>query len=384
MKRTISFVRGKGDLQHNNRQRNPLPRNVDPLRMKDNIYLIQEPLEVAYEKCFGKAIEEFNKGKKPCRQKTVGDYMEQIKQNQNNRNQPKLFYEWVVQIGDMIDSGHGNNEAGFKACTEVLKEYMEDFQRRNPGIYVFNMALHLDERTPHLHIDGIFVGKGFKNGMQTRNSQTKAFENMGFKTKGNREDNGLKAWQQQEREELSKIARAHGIETTLQNAGKRKQLSVNEYKAIVQYADREAERTADRVLQERGFLDKLAGKVTEKDYKQILLAYRGKCNELKREQTARAEEREGLLSLDAVQEKQNADQLRDELKKTQKALQEQARDFSLLSEAFRKLSAYVPFKERERAYDIARGIKGASVSMPANYNQNAGKKKDFSRDRGRE
>ena len=265
MQRTISFVRGKGDILHNNRQRRPLPHNVDPLRVKDNIIFKQEPLEVAYEKCFGKAIEDYNKGKKPCRQRTVMDYMAQIEANQGKKNQPKLYYEWVIQVGDMMDSGHGNNEEGFKACAEILKEYMEDFQRRNPGIYCFNMALHLDEKTPHVHVDGFFIGSGFRTGLATRNSMNKAFENMGFRTRGTKDDNGLKAWQQREREELARIARKHGIETTQQNAGKRKQLTVNEYKTLMQYVDREAERTADRVLNERGFLDKLAGKVTEKD-----------------------------------------------------------------------------------------------------------------------
>ena len=87
MKRTISFVRGKGDILHNNRERHPLPRNVDPERVKDNIIFIREPLEVAYQKAFGQAIEDYNRGKKPCRQRTVTDYMNQIEANQGKKNQ---------------------------------------------------------------------------------------------------------------------------------------------------------------------------------------------------------------------------------------------------------------------------------------------------------
>ena len=374
MKRTISFVRGKGDIQHNNRERSPLPRNVDPLRVKDNIYLVQEDLETAYNNAFGKAIEEYNKGKKPCRQRTVKDYMAQIEMNQHKKNQPKLYYEWVIQIGDMMDSGHGNNEEDFWACAEVLKEYMENFQERNKGIYCFNMALHLDEKVPHIHLDGLFVGTGFKNGQQTRNSMTKAFENMGFKTAGNKEDNGLKAWQQREREELARIAREHGIETTMQNAGKRGQLTVREYKTLMQYADREAERTADKVLNGRGTLDKLAGKVNDTDYKKLLLAYRGKCNELERERTARAEEREALLSMDAVKEKQNATETQQKCDKLQAENEAIRKDFFLLSDAFRKVSAFVPLKAREKVYEIAKGIKGAIVAPSAYVKLDAGKR----------
>ena len=388
MKRTISFVRGKGDILHNNRQRHPLPRNVDPLRVKDNIIFKQESLEEAYTKCFGKAIEEYNKGKKPCRRRTVRDYMAQIEANQNKKNCPKLYYEWVIQVGDQFDSGHGNNEEGFRACTEILKEYMEGFQERNKGIYCFNMCLHLDEKSPHVHLDGFFRGTGFKTGFQTRNSMNKAFENMGFKTKGNKDDNGLKAWQQREREELARIARKHGIETTMQNAGKRKQLTVDEYKAIAQYADREAERVTDNVLNDRNILDKLAGKINEADYKKVLLAYKGKCNELERERKARAEEREVMLSMDATKEKQKADYYLQKLEEMQKEtegikqeLQQQRKDFFLLSEAFRKASSLVPMKAREKVYAIAKGIKGASVGMIASYNRKAaGKDEDLKHD----
>lgn len=374
MKRTISFVRGKGDILHNNRQRHPLPRNVDPERVKDNIIFIQEPLEVAYQNAFGKAIEDYNRGKKKCRQRTVKDYMNQIEANQGKKNQPKLYYEWVIQVGDMMDSGHGNNEEGFKACAEILKEYMEDFQRRNPGIYCFNMALHLDERTPHVHIDGFFRGTGFRTGQQARNSMNKAFENMGFKTKGNKEDNGLKAWQQREREELARIAREHGIETTMQNAGKRGQLKTDEYKAVVQYADREAERANDRVMNERGILDKMAGKVNEDDYKKVLLAYRGKCNELERERQARAEEREALLSLDAVKEKESATKVQQKCNELQTENEAIRKDFFLLSDTFRKVSAFVPLKAREKVYEIAKGIKGAIVAPSAYVKLDAGKR----------
>ena len=380
MKRTISFVRGKGDILHNNRERHPLPRNVDPLRVKDNIIFIREPLEVAYQKAFGQAIEDYNRGKKPCRQRTVTDYMNQIEANQGKKNQPKLYYEWVIQIGDMMDSGHGNNEAGFRACAEILKEYMEHFQERNKGIYCFNMSLHLDERTPHIHIDGFFRGEGFKNGMQVRNSQTKAFENMGIHSKGNREDNGLKAWQEREREELSRIAREHGIETTMQKAGKRGQLTVREYKTLMQYADREAERTADRVLQDRGTLDKLAGKVNEKDYKRILLAYRGKCNELEQERHDREAEREVLLSLDAVEEKRKAEsylqELEEQKRKTESVrqeLQEHMKEFSFLSVAFTKVTSLIPLNLREKAYAIAKGVKGANVAPVRMKTQDKGR-----------
>jgi hypothetical protein len=36
---------------------------------------------------------------------------------------------------------------------EILDEFMNDFQKRNPRLYVFSAHLHTDKATPHLHID---------------------------------------------------------------------------------------------------------------------------------------------------------------------------------------------------------------------------------------
>ena len=56
---------------------------------------------------------------------------------------------------------------------------MEGFQARNPNFYVFNAVLHLDESTPHLHINYIPVGH-FTRGLEVRNAKNKAMEEMGF------------------------------------------------------------------------------------------------------------------------------------------------------------------------------------------------------------
>ena len=36
---------------------------------------------------------------------------------------------------------------------EYGDEYIKGFQERNPALRVFSAHLHLDEATPHLHID---------------------------------------------------------------------------------------------------------------------------------------------------------------------------------------------------------------------------------------
>ena len=75
------------------------------------------------------------------------------------------------------DTGVGTPDA--EIAVACLKEYMEDFQERNPNFYVFNAVMHLDEATPHLHINYIPLGHFF-NGLEKRNAMARALEEMGY------------------------------------------------------------------------------------------------------------------------------------------------------------------------------------------------------------
>lgn len=57
---------------------------------------------------------------------------------------------------------------------------MADFQKRNHTLYVFSAHLHMDEATPHLHIDFVPYTTGNKRGLETKNSMKGALERLGF------------------------------------------------------------------------------------------------------------------------------------------------------------------------------------------------------------
>ena len=177
---SISFVRGKGNLNHNNR--NFIAKNVDAERTPDNIIIVRESLQEAYKKCFGQSIEEYNETQKQkCRRKTVKSYMEEIAKNEKNSQRTKLFYEQVIQFGTMNTAGNLTNPEEAKKAAEALLEYCQDFQKRNPNLYVFNATLHLDEATPHLHIDYIPVAReNAKRGLKVRNAFTQALKEQGI------------------------------------------------------------------------------------------------------------------------------------------------------------------------------------------------------------
>jgi hypothetical protein len=243
--KTISFPKGRGHLTHNNREF--ISKNVVPERTSWNRIYKQEPLEEAYEICFGQALRDYNAAQKRKDRKKE-NYLKEI---ENSGNGEKVFYENVVQIGKMTDTAvvdkNGNLTEDAKAAIEVLEHYAKTFQERNPNLYLFNCVMHLDEATPHLHIDYIPVAHGYKTGLETRNSLTKAFQQMGFAKAVSKKENETVAWQKREREYLTGLCREKGIEIEVLGV-ERENLSLPEYKAAMQEVEALEQQAEDMEL----------------------------------------------------------------------------------------------------------------------------------------
>lgn len=157
--KTISMCQGKGSLSHNNREFSA--RNIDPFRTPDNIVFVRKDLGETYHQLFDEAVERYNTCQKR-NDRRIPDYFQHLFNREPSKsvitgtNKQKSFYEDLVQIGTKDDTGVGTPDA--KIAVVCLREYMEDFQERNPNFHVFNAVMHLDEATPHLHIDYVPVG----------------------------------------------------------------------------------------------------------------------------------------------------------------------------------------------------------------------------------
>ncbi len=234
MGKTISFVKGKGSITHNNRDF--VADNVDRDRMAWNEYYVRQPIREAYKQIFGPAVEEYN-AKQKRKDRQIVDYLTDIK---NSGNKEKQFYEIVVQIGKKEDTGvlddKGELSEEAKEAREILDAYARSFQERNPNLYVFNAVLHMDEATPHLHIDYISVAHGYKTKMHTRNSLTKALQEMGIAPATSKNDNETMHWQSRERDYLREMCQERNLEVEILGE-KRDNYSIPEYKAARQAAD---------------------------------------------------------------------------------------------------------------------------------------------------
>ena len=219
MERTISFMNGKGSIGHNTRSF--IADNVDASRIKNNITLIHEDIKQVYHKLFDKALDEYN-AKQKRKDKQIKSYYEKISRSK----QEKLFYEVIVQIGNKDDTGAGSSAA--EVATWVLKDYVKMFQLRNPQLYVIGAYIHLDEETPHLHLNFVPWVSGSKRGLETKTSLKAALATRGFASegKGNTE---WKQWAEAEKDDIALIMRRYGIDWKKKNTHNQ-HLSVLDYK----------------------------------------------------------------------------------------------------------------------------------------------------------
>jgi hypothetical protein len=224
----VSMPQGKGSQMHNRREYEkygkPVPDNIDVSKSSENITLVDKDIREAYREIFGEALEKYN-GKQKRADRKIEDYCDHIKKSKNGE---KLFYEDVVQWG--------KKEAFQKPETrerakEALVKYVEGFEERNPNLKLIGAYIHMDEASPHLHLDYVPVATGYSRGLETRNSLDKAMKQMGFQPESeSRKNNATKLWKENERAVFGQICRGLGLEVEPERKSERKSLTVDEYK----------------------------------------------------------------------------------------------------------------------------------------------------------
>jgi len=154
----------------------------------------------------------------------IDDYYEKIRTSK----QEKLFYEVIFQVGNKENMAAESEDGQLVA--KVLDNFMNAFQERNPYLKVFSAHLHMDEATPHLHVDFVPFTTESKRGLDTRVSLKQALANQGF-IGGTCGDTEWSQWVKSEKEQLSQVMERHGIEWE-QLGTHDEHLSVMDYKKV--------------------------------------------------------------------------------------------------------------------------------------------------------
>lgn len=183
----------------------------------------------AYDKCFSEAVERYNAKQKRADRRIKDGYFSYAFSHAPSNNvitaadKRKSFYEDVVQIGCKDDTGVGSPDS--VVTIQCLTEYMQGFSERNPNFFVFNAVLHVDEATPHLHIDYIPIGH-YKRGVDTQNGLAQALKEMGY----GEGENTINRWRLAERDVLAEICRKHRIEIAETQKSRGYTYTVEQYK----------------------------------------------------------------------------------------------------------------------------------------------------------
>ena len=252
MQRTISAMVGKGSVNHNSRKFKA--ENVDGNRTHLNIDYCNEPIRKVYHELFDDALKRYNDRQTRADRK-IENYYEKIRSSK----QEKPFHELIVQIGDK-ENMSAESENG-ELARQILDEYYRGFQERNPQLKVFSAHLHMDEATPHLHIDFVPFTTGSKRGLDTRVSLKQALAAQGFKG-GTRGDTEWNQWVRAEKSALAFVMERHGIEWEHKGTHE-KHLSVLDYKK--QEREKEINALEDKLVEKKDEFRVMADRIKNFD-----------------------------------------------------------------------------------------------------------------------
>lgn len=327
----VSMPQGKGSQLHNRREYEkigkPIPDNIDSSKTAENITLVDRDIKEAYREIFGEALDKYNAKQKRADRK-IEDYCDHIKKSKNGE---KLFYEDVVQWGSKDDFQNPQTREGAK---EALVKYVEGFEERNPNLKLIGAYIHMDEASPHLHLDYVPVAHGYSRGLSTRNSLDRAMKEMGFAPENeSRKNNATKLWKESERSYFGEICRSMGLEVEMERQSTRKNLSVEEYKDARDEMLGNIEQEKEAIIAEveplrelKTGIDEIAG--TGKTVLPGVVAIKKKNLEAVKEQakayTANRDEIETLRERSAAvsQREQRADQREQQLNKREAGLED--------------------------------------------------------------
>ena len=120
---------------------------------------LHDDVKNLYIKEFDEARIKYNK-KQTRNDRKINDYFEHISNNDKN----DLACEIIIELGDM--EFWGDKDDKFKRkMTDVFNQQIKDLEKVVPSFKIANATIHYDESSPHLHIVGVPIKNGNKNGM---------------------------------------------------------------------------------------------------------------------------------------------------------------------------------------------------------------------------
>lgn len=161
-----------GVCKHNERRYNHSrsydKENIKVMYSRTNENLYKDVQQVYHDE-FDEALKEFNQ-KQSRDDRKIKDYLKHVSDSKSN----DVAAEIIIQIGDQ--SFWKDRSMEFKkSMIPCFQEQLDRLRKLCPDFKIANAVVHLDEKSPHMHVVGVPVAEGYKRGLSKRCSKTKVF-----------------------------------------------------------------------------------------------------------------------------------------------------------------------------------------------------------------
>jgi len=270
--------------------------HIDPQKRHEN--WVDIPPRKAYEMIFGEAVKEYN-AKQTRADRKIEDYYQKVKSDK----QKSPVYEAIIGVyGDDVSE---------ELAVQILKDYFTDWQEKHPNLIVIGAYLHLDEASPHLHLDYVPIGTGYKRGLSVQQGLRRALEEMGYKGMS-KSYTGQMQWQDHERAILGEYARSYGL-TVYSKGGKEKHLEKEQYakQQELERQQKEISRQAQQLYEAAETLERKENSIEAR--KREIDAKMSLINQRIEEAEVKAMHVTGMERIKVLEQKQVWEQTRDSL-----------------------------------------------------------------------
>lgn len=135
-------------------------------RTNENLY---KDVQQVYHDEFDEPLKEFNQ-KQNRDDRKIKDYLKHVSDSKSN----DVAAEIIIQIGDQ-DFWKDRSMEFKKSMIPCFQEQLDRLRKLCPDFKIANAVVHLDEKSPHMHVVGVPVAEGYKRGLSKRCSKTKVF-----------------------------------------------------------------------------------------------------------------------------------------------------------------------------------------------------------------
>ena len=152
--------------KHNLRKYDDNQELIEIIYGTNNLY---NDVKDLYTKEFESARIKYNE-KQTRNDRKIENYFEHISKNDKS----DLACEIIIELGDM-EFWNDKDEKFKRKMTDVFNEQIKDLEKVVPSFKIANATIHYDESSPHLHIVGVPIKNGNKNGMSKQVGKSTIF-----------------------------------------------------------------------------------------------------------------------------------------------------------------------------------------------------------------